>query len=65
MSNKVRMRVTVTFEYDADPADYEGRKPADMADLDRLNYEEDFPSLLDQMSVYPLYLKVEAINGND
>lgn len=32
MSDKVRMKVTITFEYDADPERYENRKPIDMVD---------------------------------
>lgn len=63
-TDKVRMKVTVTFEYDANPAHYEGRKPVDMADLDRMDMEEDFGHFVSMISETPLTITVEPINGN-
>lgn len=65
MSDKVRMKVTITFEYDADPERYENRKPIDMVDCDRMNFEDDTYHLLDCMNNLPYTLTVEPINGND
>lgn len=63
-SKTVRMKVTVTFEYDANPDNYENTKPVDMADLDRMNFEEDYGHLLETMNDHPVTINVEPINGN-
>jgi hypothetical protein len=65
MSDMIRMKVTVTFEYDADPAFYEGRNPVDMADLDRMQFEDYPGTVMDAISNLPVTITVEPINGND
>lgn len=66
MTDKVRMKVTVTFEYDADVGNYEGRSPADMAGLDCMNFEDDHAALYDTLlGSENITINVEPINGND
>lgn len=65
MSDKVRMKVTVAFEYDADPAFYDGRKPIDMADWDRMQFEDDLGNVMDAINNLPITITVEPLNGND
>lgn len=61
-SDKIRLRVVVTYEYDADPKNYGSTDPLVMADIDANNYKND-PTMLmceDEMTVevFPVGTKV-------
>jgi hypothetical protein len=40
-AESVRLRVTITFEYDADPAGYGTDDPAEMGKIDEENFRKD------------------------
>lgn len=46
-----RIRVTLSFEYDADPEHYGTDNPNDMARIDEANFEDDYPSLLNLLDM--------------
>lgn len=60
----VRMKVTVTFEYDADFDLYENKKPVDMADFDKMQFEDDPGTIMEAINNLPFNITVEPINGN-
>ena len=70
MSDKVRMKVTVTFEYDAVPENYpeHKREPFFMAEVDQYGFYMVDCALTDHINSIPssqLDITVEPINGND
>lgn len=70
MTDTVRMKVTVTFEYDADPEHYpeHKREPFFMAEVDHYNYYMVDGALIEQINSIPssqLDITVEPINGNN
>lgn len=67
MSDKVRLRVTVTFEYDADPIDYETADPTEMAKIDETIYSDDLRFLCDALTMNDVSVSVTPTltNGLD
>lgn len=67
MSDMVRMKVTVIFEYDADPMHYpDGKKNwFSMAEVDQRNFCIDSENLTEAICNSEYHVKVEPINGND
>ena len=70
MSDTVRMKVTIAFEYDADPANYpeHKREPFFMAEVDQYQFYMVDGALVDMINSIPssqLDITVEPINGND
>lgn len=62
--DSVRLRVTLTVEYDADPADYDTDDPADMADIDERNYRSYPGSVVDDFLVGdPIRIDVTPVDG--
>lgn len=57
----VRLKMTVTFEYDADSKNYGTEIPEEMAKIDQDNYNEDPNILIEMMADYDYEVKVEPI----
>lgn len=62
---KVRLRLTIVVDYEADPDHYETDDPVKMAEVDRENFIYDPPSLVDFLSGPGLVeeLRVEPVEG--
>lgn len=63
MTTKVPMRVTVTFVYEANPANYPSGVPHLMALVDRSNFEDDTGTLLEEIASNVLSITVEPVDA--
>ena len=59
----IKMKVTVTFEYETDPKYYDGIDPVKMAAIDQSNFENDLGSLYETINETDsvLTIKVEPV----
>jgi len=58
---KVRLKVTITFEFDADPESYGTENPVEMAKIDQEQFYEN-PDILSEMIITDEYMvKVEPV----
>jgi hypothetical protein len=65
MSNP-RMRVTIAFEYEAKPINYDDPNPAAMAALDQASYRDDWGFLFDDIANHDPTITVEVVDdGRD
>lgn len=63
----VKLRITLSYEYDADPDDYDSNDPLEMAAIDEENMKVS-PAMLGEMvqadlTGLPFELKVEPAHG--
>ncbi|WP_266158369.1 hypothetical protein [Dyella silvatica] len=61
MSKTIKMRVTVTYEYDAYIPNYPDSEPEAMARVDRTNFETNTSILLDDISGRPCEITVTPV----
>lgn len=57
----MKLRVTVTFEFEPDPKAYDDTDPAAMAEVDRQNYHADPACLAADMADLGYEVRVEPI----
>ncbi len=61
MAEKIKLRLTVTMEYEADPEYYGTDDPVKMAAIDQTNFFEYPRSLYEQLSEDGINVKVEPV----
>lgn len=49
MTTTKRLRVTITYEYDADPVNYDTDIPAEMAAIDQYNWDHYYDFCMDML----------------
>lgn len=59
MSDKVKLRATLTWEYEADPEHYDSTDPAEMASIDKTSFLAESELVLDHITSYDFDVEVK------